>query len=600
MKKILIFPFIMFLMTATAFCGERLSDTPYYYEYISDGGYCDIYDNRGNIVSHGEYDRLKTGGGNIIARRKEFPQTTGIIDTDFNILLEFRFSQINYNENTKTYECLTWGEGKDKIEFFNIDMKPVSQPKDIRKLEGTDCFYERVIDENAEINSGYISYYICDENGNRLSDVEYMDIKAISGNIVVTDVNNRTNTYNSVSQLLNRSDASSWARESITNAIAEGIVPPELQSDYTDKITRKEFCRLAIQTYIAKTGNNVDENAPTPFGDVDDIYVTAAYKLGIVSGTGNNSFSPNNNITRQEAAVMLSELANVLSVKSKEKIPKFIDEGYFASWAKDAIYNIASVKSGDTYIMTGTEPQKFSPWMNYTREQAIATMLRLYNYREKPAVNNGQYVQPNNSEYLYFIAGEYTNYSLVAVRKDGSDSKVLDSGLYSSSVIFTDNEYIYYDVSDYYGSNSFYKIRLDGTEKTEISSSELENASEFIDKNVYDEKYKYYYKEDWSMGMRSPDYSLARSDKDGSNEKILCIYTITNPILLYDGNVYISSTSGIIKTDSEGNSNILADSGNILSVENGRVYYYLVDKNEAYSMNTDGSDKKLLYKYKGE
>ncbi len=30
--------------------------------------------------------------------------------------------------------------------------------------------------------------------------------------------------------------------------------------------------------------------------------------------------------------------------------------------------------------MAGTGSGKFSPWMNYTREQAVATMVRIFEY----------------------------------------------------------------------------------------------------------------------------------------------------------------------------------------------------------------------------
>lgn len=174
---------------------------------------------------------------------------------------------------------------------------------------------------------------------------------------------------------------SDWAETSIIQAINLNIVPQNLQSNFTANITRQEFCQLAIQLYAIKTGNEIDKNAKTPFNDVDDPYVTMAYNLKIVSGVGNNNFLPNNNITRQEAAVMLNNLASVLGINNNiEKVNNFEDEKDFASWAKNEIYNICGIKSVDTYIMTGTGNNKFSPLSNYTREQAIITMLRIFNY----------------------------------------------------------------------------------------------------------------------------------------------------------------------------------------------------------------------------
>ncbi len=175
---------------------------------------------------------------------------------------------------------------------------------------------------------------------------------------------------------------SDWAKESIEKAINIGIVPEQLRNAYKKNISRKEFCQIAISTYVAKTGAKIDESAASPFDDVFDKHITAAYNLGIVKGTGYKKFTPDNSITRQEAAVMLRNLANVLKIADTPKKEKFTDESYFADWAKDAIYSVAGIKSGNTYVMAGTEKGKFSPWMSYTREQAIATMLRLYNQSE--------------------------------------------------------------------------------------------------------------------------------------------------------------------------------------------------------------------------
>ncbi len=56
------------------------------------------------------------------------------------------------------------------------------------------------------------------------------------------------------------------------------------------------------------------------------MYVTNDYNLKIVAGVGNNKFAPSNKITRQEAAVMLNNLAILLDVKSSENVDTFVDE----------------------------------------------------------------------------------------------------------------------------------------------------------------------------------------------------------------------------------------------------------------------------------
>lgn len=178
----------------------------------------------------------------------------------------------------------------------------------------------------------------------------------------------------------------SWAKNDILSAISNNIVPENLQSNYRAKITREEFCELAVKTYFYKKGGGLiwrgEYEAPiSPFNDVDNVNVSRAYMLGIVSGTGNGNFSPNSFITRQEAAVMLCNLASVLDLDAniEESTERFVDESYFADWAKDSIYKICSIKcQSGTPIMAGTGNGKFSPWFNYQRQQAIVTMERLY------------------------------------------------------------------------------------------------------------------------------------------------------------------------------------------------------------------------------
>ena len=168
-------------------------------------------------------------------------------------------------------------------------------------------------------------------------------------------------------------------------AIKEGIVPEYLQCFYSSAITRKEFCRLAIAVYEKKTSIKTDLNSTSPFTDVNDPYVTAAYDLGIISAAGDKTFNPYGNMTRQEAAVMLVNLAKVIGVDiSAHNTQKYVDEIYFASWAKDAIYTITAINDGENYVMTETEGGKFSPWMNLTREGVITALWRLYSSKQFP------------------------------------------------------------------------------------------------------------------------------------------------------------------------------------------------------------------------
>lgn len=173
------------------------------------------------------------------------------------------------------------------------------------------------------------------------------------------------------------SDCSDWAAENIKEAVDSGIVPEKLQFNYTDDITRDDFCRLVMEAYTFKTGYTYASDRDN-FKDTGQNYIDAAYELGIVNGVGNNMFAPERPITRQEAAVMLSNLARLCGLEKEDAIMQYTDEAEFASWAKDSIYEISSCRgSNGISIMTGTGEGRFSPFSNLTREQAIVTMARL-------------------------------------------------------------------------------------------------------------------------------------------------------------------------------------------------------------------------------
>ncbi len=206
-------------------------------------------------------------------------------------------------------------------------------------------------------------------------------------------------------------DCGDWAKEDIKKAVSNGIVPASVQGDYTAKITREEFCELAVRLYAEKSDGYIEwkdeiENPEKPFDDTDNPCVAIAYMLGLVNGTGNGCFSPESYITRQEAAVMLVNLAEAIGADIKVgEVETFIDESYFADWAYESIYKICGISSdGGTAIMVGTEPNKFSPWFNYQRQQAVVTMERLF----ETNTDGQRDIRESIKDDIYEIADSYT------------------------------------------------------------------------------------------------------------------------------------------------------------------------------------------------
>lgn len=116
------------------------------------------------------------------------------------------------------------------------------------------------------------------------------------------------------------------------------------------------------------------------FTDTKNEDALVANVIGILNGRGNGIFDPHSSITRQEAATMLYNTAKLLEIEGGEGTD-FADIGEVAAWAKTAVGYISSVKdalSGNA-VMGGIGNNSFAPLGSYTKEQAILTMVRLFN-----------------------------------------------------------------------------------------------------------------------------------------------------------------------------------------------------------------------------
>lgn len=165
---------------------------------------------------------------------------------------------------------------------------------------------------------------------------------------------------------------SSWAAEFVDKAKDAGILPNNLQSKYTQPITRAEFCALGTALYESVRGEITERKS---FSDTSDPNVEKMAALSVVNGTGGDKFSPNAQLTREQAATMLARLADAMDRPLAEGGADFSDKDKISSWAVDAVGKVQA-----TGIMNGVGKNAFSPKTNYTREQSVITMVRMLDH----------------------------------------------------------------------------------------------------------------------------------------------------------------------------------------------------------------------------
>ncbi len=173
------------------------------------------------------------------------------------------------------------------------------------------------------------------------------------------------------------STASSWAIPEIEEAIRDKLTTDKLLSKFKQKITREEFCEIAIKLYETISGKKALPVATNPFDDTDNVEILKSYNLGITKGISNTSFAPNDLIPRQEICVMIFrtlKAANPGITSDTSGADKFSDEDSIASWA------IKEVRFASKYaIIKGVDGNnKIAPFEKVTREQAIILLKRAY------------------------------------------------------------------------------------------------------------------------------------------------------------------------------------------------------------------------------
>ncbi|MCD8237735.1 MAG: S-layer homology domain-containing protein [Clostridiales bacterium] len=182
---------------------------------------------------------------------------------------------------------------------------------------------------------------------------------------------------------------SSWAENEIKEALSLGLIPEDLQSNYTEAITREEFCILVVNMLEKVNEDIVASGSAIYFDDTDNESVTSAAALGIVAGVGDNKFNPDGNITRQEASRMLymactlgnnyEDFKTYFSDKLNEMneaviLPHIFTDGTdIQNWGQESI-NYCYMYG----IMQGIGGNAFDPNSTYSREQAYLTVLRVY------------------------------------------------------------------------------------------------------------------------------------------------------------------------------------------------------------------------------
>jgi len=177
-----------------------------------------------------------------------------------------------------------------------------------------------------------------------------------------------------------------WAREYIGKLAARGVVNGMGDNLYQpdSPLTRAQFLTMLAKTIY---GLDVSQSASAGFKDVPETewfynYVNWGFENGIVKGIDNETFAPNDKITREQMAIMLDNFTESIELILPEvnNAITFTDSDLISSWAAESVEKIIS--SG---IMGGYPEGDFKPQGNATRAEAATVIYKLLNIRDNIA-----------------------------------------------------------------------------------------------------------------------------------------------------------------------------------------------------------------------
>ncbi|MBF4694937.1 leucine-rich repeat protein [Fusibacter ferrireducens] len=192
--------------------------------------------------------------------------------------------------------------------------------------------------------------------------------------------------------------ASPWAVSILEEAIQQGIKTEKMiTTDFSANATREEFSELVITMYenfggFVNNGNN-------PFDDTTNTSVIKAYNAGIISGTGNRTFSPQESITREQLCVMIAKSLDASGRYYNANIDfqkNYADKDAISTWAEKSI----RVLNG--YGIINGSGDALNPKGKVTKEMAMIMVYNAYKQfeRNKPIPVSQNNVFDSNTFHL--------------------------------------------------------------------------------------------------------------------------------------------------------------------------------------------------------
>ena len=221
-------------------------------------------------------------------------------------------------------------------------------------------------DENA---NAIVVYYVDSNGAYHMATGQY-------NNGMVTFKTNHLSKFEVGYNLVKFEDVTGWAEDYSTYLSARKIINGAGNNKFLpqNNITRAEFVKMLAVLSSDRIPNELKSNYTDVYSDDWYApYIAWAAKKGYILGMSETIFAPNENITREQMAVIINRFIADRNIKLYNSEAKLFDDASdISTYAKDAV-NVLSRAD----IISGKGNNKFEPKQNATRAESskMLTML---------------------------------------------------------------------------------------------------------------------------------------------------------------------------------------------------------------------------------
>ncbi|CAM3372539.1 S-layer-like y domain-containing protein [Paenibacillus lupini] len=292
----------------------------------------------------------------------------GLSLTDLQLKLEVAADQAASDSAEKA--------GFDVLGSASFKLKAVKKDGQEIVLNDLGHYIKRTVKLGSQPNIGHVAVVRVDKDGK--GNTVYTPVPFTVSGSEVSIMSRTDGTFLIVQTDKSFTDtAAHWAKKEI-DALSNLLIVDGVGNGSFDpnrSITRAEFTALVVRLFGLATpattsGSTFDD---VQSGDWFASVVASATGAGLINGYADGEFRPDQTITREEMAVILSRgLAFAGYANDANKAGDFADQGDIPAWAAEAISQLAGFG-----VVNGKPGNEFDPEGDATRAESVVMLYRL-------------------------------------------------------------------------------------------------------------------------------------------------------------------------------------------------------------------------------